>query len=75
MNGYKFPPPRVTDPAAFGRRYQPVAAIAFATQHGGKQFDERYPVDWRPAIIPGAVARDPHVEAAQLDRDAAAVGR
>ena len=61
------------DPATFGRCHQPIAAVVVAAQHGGEQFDERHPVDRRPEVMPGAVVGNPHVEAAQLDRDAAAV--
>src|ERR1051325_7014256 len=56
------------DAAPLGRGYQPKAAVALAAQHGGKQLDQRQPVDRRTAIEPGAVAGDPHIEVAELDR-------
>ena len=56
------------DMAALGRGNEPITAIRFTAQDGGEELDERQAADGRPTIRPSAVASDPHVEIAAVDR-------
>jgi len=56
------------DAAPLRRSDEPIAAIGFAAQNGGEQLDERKAPNGRPAIIPSAVASDPHLEIAAINQ-------
>lgn len=54
------------DQALFHGRYEPISAVALASENRGKQLDQRHPVDWRALVEPSAVAGDPHLKMANL---------
>src|ERR1700746_2298374 len=56
------------DAAPLRRSDERIAAIGFAAQNGGEQLDERQAPNGRLAIIPSAVASDPHLEIAAINQ-------
>src|SRR5205085_6465955 len=50
------------------RRDQDKAAVRLAPEDGGEQADHRWPADRAALMKPGAIARDPHLAVAAMDR-------